>query len=62
MLKDKPMGKTISLAAHRALSGARITKTSLSPREEGASNSGGLQGHCEVMQAENLKSQSQSRT
>ena len=47
--KEGPAGEKTGLAEQRALAGTQETKESLWPLEEGAGNSGGLQGCCEAM-------------
>lgn len=61
MLKDEPVEKT-SLAEQRALDGIWAWKEHLWPLEEEADNLGGLQKCCEIMQGENKKDQSPTRT
>jgi len=60
--KDEPVRKKTSLDEQRALAGTQEKEESLSPLEEGAGNSGGLQRYHEVMQGESQRSQSPTRT
>jgi len=62
LLKGELAGKKTGLAEWRALSESQENKESLWPLEKGAGNSGGLQGCCEVMQGENEKGQSPTKT
>lgn len=60
--KDQLTGKKTNLPEQRVLTGTQEERESVSPLEEGAESSGGLQRCCEFVQGENWKGQSLTRT